>query len=134
MSARHWILVLALAVVIPLSASRTGYGAPLPGQVINESPSTGRVEGSITPRVASGFRIRLLVPTTTTEIETKNSDPDGNFALESVHPGKYQLDIQVSNTDRGCAYLPWSEKITVRPGKTTVVKAKVQPKPGAVCK
>ncbi len=133
MSARHLISVLALAVLIPVSASREGYSAPVSGQAVNESPSTGRVDGSITPHVPSGFHIRLLIPTTTTEIAAKNSDPDGNFALESIHPGTYQLDIQVSNANGGCAYLPWSKKITIRPGKTTVVKAKVQLKPGAVC-
>ncbi len=134
MSARHLISVLALAVVIPVSANWVAYGAPAPGQAVDESPSTGRVAGSITPRPPSGFHIRLLIPTTTTEIEAKNSDSDGNFALESIHPGKYQLDIQVSNANDGCVYVPWSRKITVRPGKTTTVKAKVHLKPGAVCK
>jgi hypothetical protein len=133
MIARHLISVLALSVVIPVSANGAGYSAPPTGQIVNESPSSGRVAGSITPRAPSGFHIRLLIPTTTTEIEAKNSDADGNFALESIHPGTYQLDIQVSNANGGCAYLPWSKKITVRPGKTTTVKAKVQIKPGAVC-
>lgn len=134
MSAPHLILVLTLAVTIPVSANGARYSASPRGQAVNESPTTGRVAGSIVPRAPSGFHIRLLIPTTTTEIEAKNSDPDGNFTLESIHPGSYQLDIQVSDANGGCDYLPWSKKITVRPGKTTTVKAKVQLKPGAVCK
>lgn len=133
MSARQFISFLALAVAIVLSAIWAEPAAPARAQVNDETPTTGRVAGSITPHVPSGFHVRLLIPATTTEIEAKNSDPDGNFALESIHPGKYQLDIQVPNANGGCAYLPWSRKITVRPGKTTAVKAKVQLKPGAVC-
>jgi hypothetical protein len=133
MSARYLFSTLTLALMIAVGGNGAWAGGPDPGQVKDETPTSGRIVGVITPQVKSGFHIRLLVPGTTTEIASKDSDADGHFALEDIHPGTYQLDIEDSNGTGGCAHLPWTKKITIRAGKTTTVKAKVEPKPGAAC-
>jgi hypothetical protein len=133
MSARQWMAVLALAVAIPVSARPAERDAPAGTQATNETPTTGRIVGSITPTLPSGFHVRLSIPGTTTEIAAKNSDSDGHFALEGIHPGTYQLDIQALSPHDECLYIPWTKKITIHSGRTTTVKVKVEVKPGAVC-
>ncbi len=134
MRARHLFSTLTLALLLMMAGGIGSMaGAPGPGQVKDQTPTSGRLAGVITPQVKSGFQVRLLIPATTTEIASKNSDPDGHFALEDIHPGTYQLDIEDSNGNGGCAHLPWTKKVTIRAGKTTTVKAKVEPKAGAAC-
>ena len=133
MSARQWIAVVVLAVAIPVSASPAERDAPARAQVKDETPTNGRIVGSITPPLPGGFHVRLSIPEAKTEIAARNSDSDGHFALEGIHPGTYQLDIQALNAHGGCPYIPWTKKITIHSGKTTTVKAKVETKPGAVC-
>ncbi len=133
MSIRRMIAVAALTVAMTLSASWVGHDALARAQVKDETPTTGRVVGSITPPSPSGFHVRLSTPDSTTEIAARNSDSDGHFSLEGIHPGTYQLDIKALNAHGGCPYIPWTKKITIHPGKTTTVKAKIETKPGAVC-
>ena len=133
MSVRRLITALALAVAIAASTIWAGPAGLPRAQAKDETPTTGRVVGSITPPLPSGFHVRLSIPETTTEIAARKSDSDGHFALEGIHPGTYQLDIQALNAHGGCPYIPWTKKITVHSGRTTTVKAKVETKPGAVC-
>jgi hypothetical protein len=133
MSVRQLIAVVALAVAMAVSASWLGHDGLARAQVKDETPTTGRVIGNITPPLPSGFHVRLSIPDTTTEIAARNSDSEGHFALEGIHPGTYQLDIQALNAHGGCPYIPWTKKITIHSGRTTTVKAKVETKPGAVC-
>jgi hypothetical protein len=133
MSARRLIAVFALAMAIAVSTSWEGPDALAGAQAKDETPTTGRVVGSITPPLPSGFHVRLSIPDTTTEIAARNSDSDGHFALEGVHPGTYQLDISALNGHGGCPYIPWTKKITIHSGRTTTVKAKIELKSGAVC-
>jgi hypothetical protein len=133
MGVRRLIAVLALAMAMAVSPSWMRHDALARAQAKDETPTTGRVVGNITPPLPSGFHVRLSIPDTTTEIASRNSDSDGHFALEGIHPGTYQLEIQALNAHGGCPYIPWSKKITIHSGKTTTVKAKIEAKPGAVC-
>jgi hypothetical protein len=125
MSGRHSIIVLTLAAATTGSASWAEHDAPAREQATDQTPTIGRIVGSITPHLPSGFHIRLFIPATITEIAEKNSDQDGHFTLEGIQPGTYQLEIRVLNVYGGCRYLPWSKQITIQAGKTTSLKATV---------
>jgi len=133
MGARQLMGVLTLALAMALIASWAERDASARGQGKDQTPTTGRVVGTITPPLPSGFLVRLSIPETTTDIAERNSDSDGHFALEGIHPGTYQLDIQALNAHGGCPYIPWTKRITIHSGRTTTVKAKVEVKSGAVC-
>jgi hypothetical protein len=129
---KHLPLVLAMAVAMTVTKTEARRSVAAQEQANAQSEAPGKVVGKIKPKVLTGFDVWLSVPNTPEQI-AKQFSSDGNFALEGIHPGTYELNVQVHNFFGGCPFFPYSKQITVHAGEVIHVTANVKRNPKAIC-
>jgi hypothetical protein len=121
-----------MAVAITANATEARRIAAPQDQANSQSEAPGKIVGKIKPKMLFGFDVWLSIPRKSDQV-AKQFSSDGNFALEGIRPGTYELNVQVHNSFGGCPYFPYSKQITVHAGEIIHVTANVKRNPKAIC-